>query len=115
MIFGGSVASDGTVVDDSIDVLLVATADMGAFAASKNATGVEIVISGDDVSSLTNLKALADIGVTINDAAKTVTLSHDWQQSPDGNVWSNEHYSISTHSDDDAVAKATIQMTTTNG
>ncbi|MFT4300837.1 MAG: VCBS domain-containing protein, partial [Desulfovibrio sp.] len=115
VIFGGSVASDGTVVDDSIDVLLVATADMGAFADSKNATGVEVVISGDDVSSLTNLKALAEIGVTINDADKSVTLSHDWHQSADSNVWSNGEYSISTHTDDDAVSKATIQMTTANG
>ncbi|MBB5144387.1 VCBS domain-containing protein [Desulfovibrio intestinalis] len=115
VIFGGSVASDGTVVDDSIDVLLVATADMGAFADSKNATGVEVVICGDDVSCLTNLKALAEIGVTINDTDKSVTLSHDWHQSADSNVWSNGDYSISTHSDDDAVAKATIQMATTNG
>ena len=112
VIFGGSIASDGTVVDDCIDVLLVASADKDAFASNGNVKGVEIVLCGDDVSSLTNLKDLANIGVTINNADNTVTLSQDWHKNLDSNVWSNDHYSISTHTNDDAVIKATIQMTT---
>lgn len=114
VIYGGSVNSDGTVVDNNIDVLLVASADAEAFADSKNVDGIEVVITGDDVSSLTNLKALADIGVTINDngADKSVTLSDAWHMvDEDSNVWSNDTYTITTHADDDAVLKATIQLT----
>lgn len=114
VIYGGSVNSDGTVVDNNIDVLLVASADAEAFADSKNVNGIEVVITGDDVSSLTNLKALADIGVTINDNGtdKSVTLSDAWHMvGEDSNVWSNDTYTITTHADDDAVLKATIQLT----
>lgn len=50
-----------------------------------NVTDVEVIISGEDVSNLTNMDALSNIGITVND--NSLTLGDGWikaDDAPDG-------------------------------
>lgn len=73
-----------------MDVLLVAgNENMDSFfqggRLDSNVTDVEVIISGEDVSNLTNMDALSNIGITVND--NSLTLGDGWikaDDAPDG-------------------------------
>lgn len=66
-----------------------------------NVTDVEVIISGEDVSNLTNMDALSNIGITVND--NSLTLGDGWTKAddaPDGyHAYTNGDVTVTVGSD----------------
>lgn len=66
-----------------------------------NVTDVEVIISGEDVSNLTNMDALSNIGITVND--NSLTLGDGWTKAgdaPDGyHAYTNGGVTVTVGSD----------------
>lgn len=68
-----------------MDVLLVGSDNMDSLfqggQLDSNVTDVEVIISGEDVSNLTNMDALSNIGITVNDSS--LSLGDGWTKADD--------------------------------
>ena len=61
---------------------------------------MEVIISGEDVSNLTNMDALSNIGITVND--NSLTLGDGWKaaDAPDGyHAYTNGDVTVTVGSD----------------
>lgn len=88
-----------------MDVLLVGSDNMDSLfqggQLDSNVTDVEVIISGEDVSNLTNMDALSNIGITVNDSS--LTLGDGWTKAddaPDGyHAYTNGDVTVTVGSD----------------
>ncbi|MDY0259402.1 MAG: VCBS domain-containing protein [Desulfovibrio sp.] len=99
VIVGGSIASDGTLVDNNIDVLLVSNNDRGGLSIDDLFTqtkGIEVVVTGAGVGSLTDMHELINAGIK---------MGTDNSMSLDGSQWEK--------TDDHTFTNATHDLTIT--
>ena len=88
-----------------MDVLLVGSDNMDSLfqggQLGSNVTDVEVIISGEDVSNLTNMDALSNIGITVNDSS--LSLGDGWTKAddaPDGyHAYTNGDVTVTVGSD----------------
>lgn len=88
-----------------MDVLLVGSDNMDSLfqggQLDSNVTDVEVIISGEDVSNLTNMDALSNIGITVNDSS--LSLGDGWTKAddaPDGyHAYTNGDVTVTVGSD----------------
>ncbi|MDR1776908.1 MAG: VCBS domain-containing protein [Desulfovibrio sp.] len=108
---------------DGLDVLL--TTELGSMdELLSNTSSVEVVISGDAVSSLTNMDALAEKGISFDGNGKLVLTSSEqnkWSSDDGGKTFHNEDNSLTVNLsggaevDEATLASQEIVIKTSNG
>lgn len=118
VIVGGSIDSNGNLVDNNIDILLVSNDERGGLSIDDLFThtkGIEVVVTGTGVDSLTDMHALLAKGMTIEN--NQLVLDHDeWhvgKSASDGAPyeWTNTAGDLTVtvhHTDNEEMVKNTM-------
>ncbi|MGE4312030.1 VCBS domain-containing protein [Desulfovibrio sp.] len=96
VIVGGSIASDGTLVDNNIDVLLVSNDDRGGLSIDDLFTqtkGIEVVVTGTGVGSLTDMHELINAGIKMG-TDNSMSLDHSLWEKTDDHTFTNATHDL---------------------